>query len=169
MTKPKLIFRQLTGEDVLAFKDIRLEALKKHPEHFTACYTQESKRPVSFFSKMLERNTFIACLRDGKILGICGVLPAHESPKKAHTAKISGFYIRPEYRGRGFARKLMDKALDAIEEKYDKVMLDVNARNRGAVKLYKKMGFVNMGFEPRCFKLADGTYVDTIHMFKFLD
>ena len=169
MTKPKLVFRQLMDEDVLEFKDIWLEALKKHPEHFTACYSQESKRPMSFFSKILENNTYIACLRDGKILGVCGVLPAHESPKKAHTAKISGFYIRPEYRGRGFAKKLMQNALDAIEEQFDKVMLDVNARNRGAIKLYKAMGFVNMGFEPRCLMLADGTYVDMVHMFRFLD
>ncbi len=169
MTKPKLEFRELTGEDVLKFRDVRLEALKIHPEHFTPCYSQESKRPVSFFSKLLENHTFIACLRDEKILGVCGILPAHESPKKSHTVRISGFYIRPDYRGRGFAGKLMEHALDAIGEEYDKVMLDVNARNRGAVKLYKKMGFVNMGFEPRCLKLADGSYMDMLHMFKFLD
>ena len=54
MTKPKLVFRQLTDEDVLEFKEIRLEALEKHPEHFTACYSQESERPMSFFSKILE-------------------------------------------------------------------------------------------------------------------
>ena len=169
MTKPKLEFRQLTDEDVEAFRDIRLEALQKHPENFVSCHRQEGGFALAYFLELLHKNVYIACFKDKELLGICGVMPVHESLKMFHTGRITGFYVRPEYRGRGFAKKLMLRALDKAEQIYEKVVLNVNAKNIRAQKLYKSMGFEDIGLEKKALKLRDGSYINEFVMVKFLD
>lgn len=168
MTKPMLVFRQLTEEDVKSFREIRLEALQKHPENFTSCYRQEGELSLQYFSNMLQNHKYIACFKEGVMVGVCGIMPAHESLKKSHTARITGFYVRPEYRGRGFAKKLFEKTMEDIEERYEKVLLNVNTKNPRAHSLYKAIGFKDFGIDKRAFILRDGTYVHEFLMVKFL-
>lgn len=170
MTKPKLVFRQLTDEDVEAFKEIRLEALQAHPEAFLGSYDQEFKKPSSFFRDSIYGDKVIGCFNQatGRLLGIAGFYVITPTGKRAHTAKIWGFYVRREYRGRGFAKKLFVKLLDEIEKVAEKALLKVYARNHRAIRLYKSLGFTKYGFEARSLKIGD-RYYDDVLMVKFLD
>ncbi len=58
------------------------------------------------------------------------------------TATIGNVMTHPDYRRRGFARKLFQRAMnDAEGFDLEKVTLDVHAQNHGAIKLYESEGF----------------------------
>jgi len=172
VTKPKLEFRLLTDKDASKFKEIRLEALQEHPEAFLGSHAVESKKPKQFFLDAVNHDKVMGCFKKetGRLLGIVGyyVITPEKHGKRAHSAKIWGFYIRHEYRGRGFAKKLFSKLLDEAEGNIEKVLLKVNARSRGAIKLYQSLGFSKYGFEARSLKIGD-KYYDDVLMVKFLD
>lgn len=165
-TKKKLSFKKLTAADVQDFKTIRLEALLAHPEAFLGCYEDESQQPDSFFEDSINNDVVIGCYKEGKLLGVAGYYIITPEGKRAHSAKIWGFYIRPEYRGRGFAKKLFDEVLYEAEKVAEKALLKVNARNRSAIKLYRALGFEQYGLERKSLKIGDKYYDDAL-MVKF--
>ena len=170
MTKSKLEFRQLTDEDVEAFKDIRLEALQKHPEFFLGSYEEEVNKPNSFFRDSIYSDCVIGGFNKatGRLLGIVGFYVITPRGKRAHSTKIWGFYVRQGYRGRGFAKKMFNVLLDEIGKVAEKALLKVHARNRRAIRLFQSLGFVKYGFEARSLKIGD-EYHDGVLMVKFLD
>lgn len=73
----------------------------------------------------------------------------HQVIGKVHvelTSTIGGIYglgVLPEYRGKGFGRTVLLKAIELLKEKKAKeVMLQVEAKNSNALNLYKSCGFV---------------------------
>lgn len=161
-SKKKLSFRKLTNADVKEFKAIRLEALKAHPEAFLGCYEHEKEQPDSFFKKAIHHDVVIGCYKEEKLLGIIGFYVVTPEGKRQHSAKIWGFYIRPDYRGRGFAKKLFNEALDEAEKVTEKALLKVNAKNRSAIKLYRALGFEQYGLERKSLKIGDKYYDDRL-------
>lgn len=162
----KLKFRVLTEEDVHTFREIRLEAIKKHPEAFLGAYKVESQEPIEFFLQHLRTDKVVGCFKEDKLLGIVGYYIITPEGKRAHSAKIWGFYIRPDYRGRGFAKKLFRELLDEAEKVAEKVLLKVYAKNKSAIKLYRSLGFQEYGLEKKSLKI-DGKYYDDLLMVKF--
>lgn len=56
--------------------------------------------------------------------------------------EIKRMYLKPDYRGKGFGKVLMDLALDASHELgYRKVRLDTLDTMKAALAVYKKAGF----------------------------
>ena len=165
--KKKLSFRQLTEDDVQDFREIRLEALKKHPESFLGSYDEERKEPLEFFLQHLRTDKVVGCFKEEKLLGIVGYYIITPKGKRAHSAKIWGFYIRPDYRGRGFAKKLFTVLLEETERVAEKVLLKVHLRNKSAIRLYRSLGFHEYGLERKSLKI-DGRYYDDLLMVKFL-
>lgn len=55
---------------------------------------------------------------------------------------IFGLGVRPEYRGKGYGREILMKAIEILKEKGAKdIMLQVEAKNSNALNLYKSCGF----------------------------
>jgi ribosomal protein S18 acetylase RimI-like enzyme len=55
---------------------------------------------------------------------------------------IYGLGVVPEYRGKGYGRELLTLAIEKLKEKNPKdIMLQVAARNKNALDLYKSCGF----------------------------
>ena len=140
--------------------------MELHPEAFLGCHEHESTKPDSFFKGLINHDVVMGCFNGDKLLGIVGYYIVTPEGKRQHSAKIWGFYIRPEYRGRGFARKLFDRVLDEAEKVSEKALLKVNAKNRSAVKLYRALGFEEYGLERNSLKIGD-TYYDDRLMVKF--
>lgn len=60
----------------------------------------------------------------------------------AERCEMKRLYVRPAFRGRGFAELLVRKILrDAAEEGYRQVLLDTFPFLSGAIRLYRKLGF----------------------------
>lgn len=76
---------------------------------------------------------------DGKLVG-CVAMKKHDGDE--NTGELKRLYVRPEFRGRGYARKLSEKILeDAVAVGYDKLYLDTLPFLTAAQKLYGSMGF----------------------------
>lgn len=79
-----------------------------------------------------------------------------------------GMGVHKEYRGQGIGSKLITKALEhARKIGLEKVELEVFEKNRGAVALYRKLGFVEEGKLIKSKKL-DGEYDNSFYFGLFL-
>jgi RimJ/RimL family protein N-acetyltransferase len=86
-----------------------------------------------------------------------------------HRGRV-GIGVQAAYRGLGVGEALLQALLDwAVDESdIERIELSVFAHNEGAIRLYRKLGFVEEGRLPRAFKLADGSYYDEIMMVKWV-
>lgn len=82
---------------------------------------------------------FVAEL-DGKVLGGAGVYTSEGLP--AQTCELVKMYLRPEARGRGLGKLLIDKCLEIARGLgYLQVYIETMPELRKAVSIYKKFGF----------------------------
>lgn len=64
-------------------------------------------------------------------------------------ADMMNLAVDPEYRRMGVGKKLVEKLIDALsEEAVHSLTLEVRASNVGAISLYEKMGFQQVGCRP---------------------
>jgi len=77
-------------------------------------------------------------VRDGELLGLAFV------GQYAHRRRVGGMGLRPQARGSGASRLLLQQVIDeARAAGLEAVELEVFAQNTAAVKLYRAMGFVD--------------------------
>lgn len=68
-----------------------------------------------------------------------GMLRVEEMPVEEG---IYGFFVRPEYRGRGHGRQTLEKTIVAVRERSQKpITLEVDTANLVALNLYRSLGF----------------------------
>jgi ribosomal protein S18 acetylase RimI-like enzyme len=97
---------------------------EERAKRFVARYFQEHKRP--FYIGMLGEET-VGCLNLDEM---------------EHEIGIYGFVVRPEYRGRGYGRQILEDVIRTIRSESPKgIMLDVETDNTNAVGLYLSCGF----------------------------
>lgn len=60
---------------------------------------------------------------------------------------IINVFTNPEYRRNGVATKLLNEMIK--NEKYSRIMLEVNENNNEAIKLYRKLGFEEISIRER--------------------
>jgi ribosomal protein S18 acetylase RimI-like enzyme len=160
------VVRPLRPDEPAVYRDIRLEALRMHPEAFGASYEDELARPLDFFAQRVASNTIFAGFRDDAILGTAGFMP-ESGAKRAHKCHLWGMYVRPEARGTGLARLLVDAVLTHAAARAELIQLSVVSTNGVARRLYESFGFEPFGLEVHSLKV-NGRYVDEIHMMKSL-
>ncbi len=100
---------------------------------------------------------------DGEIVGDVSVL-AFDRERMAHIAEL-GISVRRDYWRLGIGEALMRTALEHARNagEIEIVHLGVRRENENAIKLYKKLGFVENGVFPKFFKVGD-KYYDEILM-----
>jgi ribosomal protein S18 acetylase RimI-like enzyme len=160
------VIRPLHADEAPLYRDIRLEALRLHPEAFSAAFEQEAAQPLPFFAQRLTGNTVLAGFRDQEVLGVAG-FQAEAGMKRAHKGHLWGMYVRPEARGTGLARQLVEAVLEYAQDRVELVQLSVIVGNLPAQRLYEALGFAAYGLEARALKV-DGKYLDEVHMAKRL-
>jgi ribosomal protein S18 acetylase RimI-like enzyme len=78
---------------------------------------------------------------NGKVVGNASLIPFRH--KKQHLYLIANIATHPDYRRKGIARALTERAMQhAHEKKVDNIWLHVREDNPGAIDLYTKLGFV---------------------------
>lgn len=78
---------------------------------------------------------------NGKIVGNASLVPFRH--KKQHIYLIANVAVHPDFRRRGIARALTQRAVQhAREKKVNNIWLHVREDNPGAIELYSKLGFV---------------------------
>jgi GNAT superfamily N-acetyltransferase len=157
-----------------AYRDLRLEALRLHPEAFGADYETCRAWPDSEWEKRVERGagaassiTFVAEAPDDALAGMTGVFRGDGS-KAQHGGLIWGVYVREAWRGRGVADALLGACLGwAREHGLRWVKLAAVTTNAPAIRLYARHGFSVYGVEPEVI-FTGGIYHDELLMVRRL-
>jgi RimJ/RimL family protein N-acetyltransferase len=168
MSAAEIVIRLLmkAEADATLYRDIRLEALKANPESFGSSYEAEAAQPRSWFSDRLAGSSVLGAFRDAEPVGIVG-LAIEQGRKKAHKGLIVGMYVRPDARGAGIGRRLMEAVIELARHRVELVQLTVVRDNENARRLYASLGFQEYGVEIHSLKHA-GRYYDEILMAKDL-
>ena len=158
--------RRLGPADAGDYRAIRLAALQGDAAAFGSTYAAEVGRTLDEFAERLETSTVYAAYADGRIVGMAG-FKRYEGARERHKAFVWGTYVRPDLRGRGVARALMEAVLESAGAVVEQLTLAVAQDNLAALALYRELGFEVYGTEPRALRSDDG-YADEILMVRFL-
>ena len=166
--------RELTGDDAGDFRNLRLRALREHPDAFGSSYEAESAAPVEAAAERLRLNAesldsfTLGAFRGSQLVGMVGFYQETRE-KTRHRGTIWGMYVPIEEQGKGIGRALLARALELARALpgLEQVELQVVTRNMRARGLYGSFGFATYGTEPRAL-FVDGEYLDEEHMVLFL-
>lgn len=105
----------------------------------------------TFWSALVsDEADILVCMNDYGIAGVLALV-TKRTFFKGREADIEFFYVRPEHRGSGSSRKLVEAVLDYGHERgidviYGGVQNGMGKRNNGLyLNLFKKYGFVELG------------------------
>jgi len=163
---------RLGEKDAEIVASLRLESLLESPESFGMSYEEES---VWGLEKTRERlrgqangDRWIGCFQNGQLVGMASFQRLRPM-KSRHKAEINAMFVKPEVRGRGVAKAIMQAIIAHAKscENLTQIRLTVGANNLPAKKLYESFGFVEFGVELRSLNV-NGHYIDTAHMAKQL-
>ena len=164
--------RPATPADAEPMSQLRLEALRSHPEAFGSDYETSAKKTQDEWVTRLRENDgissilYLAC-EDDALAGMTGIVQG-QAPKMAHYAFIWGVYVRPAYRRQGVAGQLLQACLDwASTKDIELVKLAVVNTNVAAIRCYAAAGFRVYGVEPRVIRV-DGVDYDELLMVREL-
>ena len=148
--------RQLTPEDMPAYKCLMLQALQEFPADFAASYIQDLLHTGG--------QIFGAFNANDELIGAVG-LRQEPLRKTRHKGLIWGMYVATGYHGQGIGKALLEAAIDHARgiSGLEQLYLVVGVHNARAQRLYASLGFTPFGMEPRELKV-DGKFYDGIHM-----
>ncbi len=161
-----IYIRQLTPGDAALYRSIRLEGLKQSPEAFGSTFEAEFTKPLAWFFHRLSDSEVFGAFRDDEILGVAG-FAVRQGEKEAHKGLLWGMYVRPDARGAGVARRLVEAVIAHASPRVELIQLSVVVGNEPARRLYARLGFVEYGIEKHSLKYC-GRYYDEILMAKDL-
>jgi ribosomal protein S18 acetylase RimI-like enzyme len=152
--------RPARPSDSSAFRALRLEALKNHPEAFAAAYEAEAAEPQEYWAGRLTRlgspssgELFFAEAAEG-LVGMAGVW-RKEGRKVRHAGTVWGVYVRPEWRGARIGERLVRACIAwARRHRLRILRLASMAGNEAAIRCYERCGFTPYGLEPEA--IVDG-------------
>lgn len=90
---------------------------------------------VEDLREQTEYPIFYVAERSGEVVGF-----VHATVEDGK-ATLHRIYLDPEYQGQGIGSKLYEKAENDIEQKADKIELEVLAENKKGNSFYQKQGF----------------------------
>ena len=177
------IQRALAPEQLLTVRSARLEDAAALLAHGLAVVSEGEfllMQPGEFtFTEDQERDWIRLYTEDpGRLLivaevagSLVGVLFFECSPQKrlAHRGTLH-MSVGRAWRGQGVGTALLEVLIDwAVQHpSIEKLSLGVFTTNQAAIRLYRKLGFVEEGRQPREIRLAPGRYVDQVLMYRFV-
>lgn len=98
----------------------------------------ERAAPEFFCPRTIELGEYYGYFENGRLIAMAGERMAAEGLRE-----ISGVCTRPDFQGRGLARKLMSKLLRHQLQRQETPFLHVMRDNSAAHELYLRMGFAD--------------------------
>lgn len=130
----RLVFRAATLDDVDALAAVLLTEYENDEG-------VARERVKKLFQRPLQR-LYLATL-GGEELGCHEPVGTLRLDDHEDFVGIYGFVVKPDYRGRGYGRQMLEEAIRTIQaEGQKKIMLDVDVTNANALGLYLSLGFV---------------------------
>ena len=150
----KCLIRNAVGDDAQEVLDIFL--LTHEQTDFLSSYKDETTFDVIFEKQFLikkvnsDKEVYLCAIVDGRIVGIAGVNQIGQN-KISHRADF-GMAIEKEFWGIGIGRALATSCIICAKNAgFSQLELEVVSDNSNAIALYKSIGFVEFGRNPRGF------------------
>jgi len=161
---PLTEIRKLVTSRWKDYRKLRLESLRRSPLAFGSSFGEEAALREREWKKRM-KGAYFAMTGDVP-LGMI-VCSFNKDVKFRHIAEIFSFYVRPGCRGKGVGTALLDHALWVAKNNalIIKVRLYVNSRQRAAIRMYEKVGFMVVGRLDREMKVG-GRYYEMLVMEK---
>ena len=153
--------RALAPADAEALRELRLEALTAAPASFGSSREEEAALSLETFRARLSPATpsvIFGAFAGDRLVGMAGFL-ASEKAKHRHKGILWGVYLRPEWRGRGLAERLVRQVIEHAARHVLLLQAHVEASNDAARRIYYRLGFVRFGIERQAL-CVDGIFYD---------
>lgn len=161
------LVRQLFPGDATELRELRLEALRLHPDAFGSTYAVEAAELVSAFAARIAGGGLFGGFVDGRMAGMAGFRVV-DAAQLRHKGVLGGMYVCEPARGSGLAAAIVQAVLAHAASRVEQILLTVAAENGRAIRFYERQGFVAYGTEPRALKVG-AHYLDELLMIRFLD
>jgi GNAT superfamily N-acetyltransferase len=167
--------RKLTIEDAEAFREVRVEMCRLHPEAFgqtpeeVVAMSMDSCQLWWTPSEVFPEKFVLAAFEGERIIGTAA-FKREGSSKERHRGWIWSVYVRPEARGKGLSRLLMQRIIDEAHrmEGLEILSLAVSLTQTSARTLYTSLGFFTTGLALHVYRMPDGCYIDHEEMMLWL-
>lgn len=156
--------RLLTPDDVSAYRELRLKALRDHPDAFGASVEDETARSPETTARRLgagPANCLFGAFVGAELVGTAGFVIPDGSAKSRHKGLLVGVYVSPDHRGSALGRALVQRVIDHARGHVMLLQAAVGAANTPALRLYDSLGFRQYGLEEKALLVGD-TYVDEV-------
>jgi RimJ/RimL family protein N-acetyltransferase len=135
-------FQKATISDASRLRQIRLAALKDAPYAFGAQYEVDKEKPISFWQQSIADTNWFFVATNGEDIGLIGVEVA--GVDRGSDCWIFGWWIAPNYRGRGVTALMLGKIDEfCLDKNWQKQGLGVWPENERAIAAYRKLGFTS--------------------------
>jgi ribosomal protein S18 acetylase RimI-like enzyme len=154
----QMIIRRLAPTDAPEFRRLRLKALKESATGFGSSYSEEAKRPLASFKKLLtadDDNWVYGGFRGESLIGVLRLV-REKGKKERHKASIYGMYVDPSERRKGTGRTLLATAIGTAKKLKGlrQIRIGVVTSNAAAIALYERAGFVEYGKEENALLIS---------------
>jgi len=159
-----VIIRKLEPTESSMYREIRLRCLQNAAEYFGSTYEEEVLNPKLKFETLIENASpehfMFGAFDVDRLIGIAG-FDRMDRKRARHRGELVQVYVDSKYRGQNLGEKLIRNIVEYAftMNGLEQIQLSVIAANKGAIKLYEKIGFRSYGVQPHYFK-ADDTYMD---------
>ncbi|MBL1409918.1 GNAT family N-acetyltransferase [Sphingobacterium faecale] len=167
--KEDITYRIVHRNEIEQYHKLRLCCLKDFPQNFGTLYEDQLESSNFKFDKVILQNNntdfLMGAFKKEKLIGICGFI--HEKrTKNSHLGEVSSMYVSPRYSGMKIGQTLLlntiKLAFDNIEI-LEQIKIAVVERNKAALYMYTKIGFVEYGRFQDYFKYGEN-YETLIYM-----
>lgn len=149
---------QLLGpSDAAAYRALRLDALERHPSAFRTSFDEEADLSLAEFAARLEAHAIFGGFWDGALCGLAG-LEIPQARNKRHRGVLFGVYVCPDRRRAGLGADLVGAVIEHARTRVDQLHAAVVTTAAPARALYRKLGFLPYGLEPRGLKVGDAYF-----------
>ncbi|RTL32300.1 MAG: GNAT family N-acetyltransferase [Burkholderiales bacterium] len=162
-TETAVRIARIAPAELSAYKRLRDEGLRLHPDAFDADIESEQARPPESYlgrlglSETLGGSFLLGASIDKELVGMIG-LERQSLQKLRHSAELNSMMVSPRHTGKGVGLLLVN-ALIAEARKaigLEQITLRVSTSSESAIRLYERAGFQACGVLPHAIKLVDG-------------
>ncbi|MGL3108302.1 N-acetyltransferase family protein [Bradyrhizobium sp. BR 1432] len=149
--------RRLTVDDLEIFREIRAEALQKHPQTFGSPEEDEGGDAMLTAYRRWLGSMVLGAFGCGSLIGIAGFYVSADK-RTRHRGHIYTVYVTENSRGRGVGDRLIRELLTHAEACVEQVHLDVLTTATAAIRTYRRNGFEVYGTDPRAVRFGNAMY-----------
>jgi ribosomal protein S18 acetylase RimI-like enzyme len=146
--------RLLEAADAAAYQALRLDALARHPCAFRASFGEEAGQTLAEFAARLEAETIFGGFCGETLCGLAG-LEIPQARNKRHKGTLFGVYVCPDRRRNGIGTALVASVIEHARTRVEQLHAAVVITADPARALYRKLGFLPYGLEPRALKVGE--------------